>query len=102
MAADEIESVLRDWIEQALSPIGQLPSGVSPAGWIAARFSAWWHDRAGDTIAEAERAARGIRDELMRLGGWEQFGESLHEMIHLQDALTELRGLMRTAFESDS
>ena len=95
MNIDEIETVLINWIEQALSPIGQLPVGVTPAGWVAAHFSAWWRDRAGDTIGDADRAAVAVREELMRLGGWERFGEALHEMIHLQDALGDLRALMR-------
>jgi hypothetical protein len=102
MATDEIETVLTNWIGQALSPIGQLPEGATPAGWVAARFSEWWRDRAGDTIGDAERAADAVREELMRLGGWDSFGEALHELIHLRDALGDLRGLMRLPGESDS
>jgi hypothetical protein len=86
MVSNEIEAVLTNWIEQALSPAGQLPGGVTPAGWVAARFSAWWRDRGGDTIIDAERAAAAVREELTRLGGWECFGDALHELIHLQDA----------------
>jgi hypothetical protein len=102
MATDEIETVLTNWIEQALSPIGQLPEGVTPGAWTAARFSAWWRDRASGTIGDAERAAAAVRQELMRLGGWNKFGEALHEVSHLQEALCDLRGLLRLPAESDS
>ncbi len=102
MATDEIQTMLTNWIEQALSPIGQLPDGVTPADWVAVRFSAWWRDRAGDAIGDAQRATAAVREELMRLGGWEDFGEALHEVIHLQDALDDLRGHMRPSVESDS
>ncbi len=102
MATDEVEIVLANWIEQALSPSGRLPEGVTPAGWIASRFAEWWRGLAGDPVADAERAALGVREELMRLGGWGAFGEALHEMIHLRDAPSELRGLMRLPEESDA
>jgi hypothetical protein len=65
MATDEIETVLANWIEQALSPIGRLPEGVAPGAWAAARFSAWWRDRAGGSIGDAERSAAAVRQELM-------------------------------------
>ena len=102
MAIDEMETVLTNWIAQSLSPIGRLPEGTPPAAWVAARFSEWWRDRAGDTIGVADRATAEVREELMRLGGWGAFGEALHELIHLQDALGDLRGLMRLPEESDS
>jgi hypothetical protein len=102
MATDEIETVLTNWIEQALSPIGRLPEGITAAAWVAAQFAAWWRDRARDAMGDADRAAFGVRAELMRLGGWQVCGEALHEMIHLQDALGDLRGLMRLPVESDA
>jgi hypothetical protein len=102
MATDEIETVLTNWIEQALSPIGRLPQGIIPSAWVAANFAAWWRDRARNAIDDADRAAFAVREELMRLGGWDTLGEALHEMIHLQDALGDLRGLMRLPAEPDS
>ena len=102
MSTDEVEAVLANWIEQALSPLGRLPEGATPEGWIATQFSRWWRKRAGDTMADAERAASSVVEELTQLGGWESFGEALHEMIHLRDALGNLRGLMRLPEEADA
>jgi hypothetical protein len=97
VAKNEIEAVLANWIEQALSPPGQLPEGIDPSAWIAARFTEWWSVRAEEALGDAERAASGIRYELNRLGGWESFGEALHEHIHLQDALADLRSVLGLA-----
>jgi hypothetical protein len=90
MATDEIEAVLADWIGQALSPIGQLPGGVSPSEWVAARFSEWWRGRTGDAFDDADRAASSLHDELNRTGS----DEALHELAHLRAALVELRSLL--------
>src|SRR5690349_4600571 len=94
MATDEVEVVLANWIEQALAPIGQLPEGMPPATWIASRFTEWWRGRVADPLDDAERAAASVREELMRLGGWASFGEALHELIHLSDALADLRAVL--------
>ena len=94
MEKSEIETVLANWIGQALSPIGQLPPGSDPAAWIASRFAEWWTERAEVAFADAEKAASGIKGELTRLGGWESCGEVLHEQIHLQDALADLRKVL--------
>lgn len=110
MNADEIETVLANWIEQALSPIGQLPEGTAPASWIAARFMEWWRQSLREalndidgTVSNAERATEAVRKELiLRLGGWESFGDALHELIHLRDALGELRGIMKLSQQTDA
>jgi hypothetical protein len=102
MATDELETVLANWVEQALSPCGRLPDGVSPSAWVAARFAEWWRQRASCTMADAERAASSAHQELTRLGDWESFGEALHELAHLRDSLDELRGLMGLADEADA
>jgi hypothetical protein len=91
MPANEIETVLSNWIEQALSPVGRLDAGTKPALWVASHFSDWWKKRAGYSLGDAARAASAIWNELMRLGGWESFGEVLHKLTHLQDALADLR-----------
>jgi hypothetical protein len=94
MANEELETILANWIEQALSSMGHLPEGVSRSTWVAERFGEWWRERVGDTLADAERAASSVRQELMRLGGWEPFGEALHELTHLDDSLGEVRKLL--------
>jgi hypothetical protein len=47
MPRNEIETVLANWIGQALSPLGQLPQGTDAAEWIARRFAEWRRERAG-------------------------------------------------------
>lgn len=94
MPTDEVETVLANWIAQALAPSGRISGADTPAAWVAARFADWWTDRVSGTIDDAERAASAVEEELMRLGGWESFGEALHELIHLRDAIGDLRCLM--------
>ncbi len=80
MPANEVEQVLANWIEQELSPIGSLPPETSPAQWVAVNFLRWWRQgfqgSLDDTLGDAEAAASAIRSELIRLGGWEEFGEA--------------------------
>jgi hypothetical protein len=45
-------------------------------------------------LEEAERAASAIRQELLRQGGWEKFGEAMHEHCHLSEALADLRTIL--------
>ncbi len=95
MAGTEIETVLTNWIRQALDPPGQLPPGTDASAWIAARFGEWWRGRAEDALCDAESEASAIRDELTRIGGWESLGEAMHEHCHLQNALADLRRILR-------
>ncbi len=94
MASEEVRQVLANWIGQALAPSGRLPDGTHPSVWVAARFSVWWGERAEGPLHDAERAASVIGSELERLGGWEAFGEALHELCHLRDALADLRSVL--------
>ncbi|MFO0950092.1 MAG: hypothetical protein U0835_02865 [Isosphaeraceae bacterium] len=94
MPGDEVRDVLAQWIRQANSPLGSLPEGTDPADWVADRLTAWWRDQADDFLGDAERATGAVRVELMRLGGWEAFGEALHELIHAEDALGDLRRIL--------
>jgi X-X-X-Leu-X-X-Gly heptad repeat protein len=93
MERSEIEQVLANWIAQATSGDGQLADGIDPAKWIATNFVKWWHPLVDDSLSDAEGAAHRVRDELNRLGGWEnkELGEALHELIHVADALGDLR-----------
>jgi hypothetical protein len=95
---EDVERILANWIEMALSPTGQLPPDVPPSRWIAEKFIRWWRSdfesHLDEDLGDAERALGTIRDELMRLGGWENFGEALHECIHLGDALGALRSAL--------
>jgi len=92
---EQVETVLANWIEQALSPVGKLPSEMRPARWVAINFLHWWRTdieaRLDETLSEAESALTAVRNDLKSRGGWDEFGESLHELIHLADALSTLR-----------
>jgi hypothetical protein len=92
---NEAERVLANWISEAMSPDGQLPAGVSVSSWVAGKFLRWWRkDAEGDIedcLGQAETALAVIRHELELLGGWQKFGEALHECMHLGDALADLR-----------
>lgn len=94
----EIEQVLANWIDEALSPMGKLPAGTSPAEWVAGQFLTWWRcgfqSQVGGSLDDADRSLQGIQSELNRLGGWALAGEALHECIHLRDTLNELRRLL--------
>jgi hypothetical protein len=100
MKTNEIEAVLANWIRRAFSGPGEHPEGTDAAAWIAARFAEWWKERAEDTLGGAERAASAIHDELVRLGGWEPFGDAMHESCHLRDALADLREILGLADEA--
>jgi hypothetical protein len=95
---DEVERVLANWIEIALTPPGSLPPDVAPARWVAEKFLRWWRndfeESLDQSIGQAEIALARVRSELDRLGGWDKFGEALHECIHLGDALAELRAAL--------
>ena len=94
MPTSDIEQVLANWIGQATSEPGQLVEGLNPATWVAQRFLSWWRSEGVERpLGDAELAVQGIHSELERLGGWKnpQLGEAMHELIHLHDALAELR-----------
>ena len=91
MSRSDIEQVLRNWIEQARSPIGRFAEGVDPATWVADNFIAWWRKRVDESLGSAEAAARRLREELKQFGSPAEFGEAFHELTHVQDALGDLR-----------
>jgi hypothetical protein len=103
MQKSNLEEVLTNWIKQATYAPGKLADGIDPAKWIAEKFVAWWQSEVEDRLADAELATAGVRAELQRLGGWEnkQLGEALHELIHVSDALSDLRVALGLIKESN-
>jgi hypothetical protein len=92
MDRKEIERVLANWIAQAGAPSFASAAEVTPEAWIAERFVDWFASQTSDSLSDAEAAVSAIRSELMRLGGWNNpdLGETLHELAHVSDALSEL------------
>jgi hypothetical protein len=94
MASGEIETALANWVRQAMSSDGRLSAGTDPAAWAAAQFCKWWKERASESLGETELAIAQARGELTRLGGWEPFGEALHELTHAAAALNDLGSVL--------
>ena len=57
MSRSDIEQVLRNWIAQALSPMGDFAEGIDPTKWIADNFIDWWSQQVEDSLSSAELAA---------------------------------------------
>jgi hypothetical protein len=91
MSRSDIEQVLRNWIDQAMSTDGTFPPNANRATWVAENFVAWWRKQVEDSLGSAELAAHRLRDELKRLGSPAEFDEALHELTHVQDSLADLR-----------
>ncbi len=93
MNGPDFRAVLANWIEQALSGMGTLPPGVSAAEWVAGNALKWWVERTEGDLSDLEYAAGNIRGEARRLAHLcdEEFGELLHEISHLDDAISGLR-----------
>jgi hypothetical protein len=93
---NDVEQVLANWIELALSPSGKLPHDMLPSRWVAEKFLRWWRDdfegHLDERLSDAETALARIREQLQQQGGWDKFGEALHECAHLSEALEILRG----------
>ena len=92
MSRPEIEQILRNWIERAISTDGTFPEGTDRAKWVADNFITWWRQQVNDSLVSADLAAQRLRAELKRLGSETEFGEALHELTHVQDALSDLSG----------
>ena len=93
---DEVRRVLSNWISQSLDSIGRLEPGIVPADWVAERFLEWFRTQAGDLVGDVALATHRVRAELERLGGWKnsELGEAMHELIHIDDAVNGLKGLL--------
>jgi hypothetical protein len=96
MDPTEVEQVLANWIGQATSRPGQLSDDVDPAAWVSRLFLNWWRAKIEEDLSAVESAVEGVRQELMRLGGWEnkQLGEALHELTDASEALRGLRAAL--------
>src|SRR5437763_1852965 len=91
---NEIERVLANWIELALSPNGNLPGDTPPARWVAEKFLRWWSADLQSHLDDATAALARIKDRLHHHGGWEKAAELLDDCEHLAESLDSLRHVL--------
>ena len=68
----DLAQALRNWLQQAESPIGSLPGGMDPIAWVVERFIAYWAGPARDAIRSIEDSlneARALLRCRRRAGG---------------------------------
>lgn len=103
--SEEIEEVLSNWIREAMASEGELlPKGIEPAKWVTKQFLGWWRDNAlASAIDDAEGAAEAVRHELTKLGEINnaELYETMHELIHLTDALNEIKRCLGLPIQHD-
>jgi hypothetical protein len=59
---DDLKQALRNWLEEARSPLGTLPEGVDPIDWAIERFIGYWERPARQAISSLERSLHTARD----------------------------------------
>lgn len=91
MSRKDIERVLANWIREAQSPTGRLAEGADPAVWAAERFIEWWRTEVEELLDEGDNAVSRLRDGISGVLNWDEHGEALHELTHVQDAFGDLR-----------
>jgi hypothetical protein len=58
---EDLAEALRNWLQQAQSPIGSLPEGMDPIAWVVERFIAYWAGPARNAIRSIERSLNEAR-----------------------------------------
>jgi hypothetical protein len=53
---DELLRTLRNWLNQAQSPLGSFPSGTDPLDWVVRQFIDGWREPARDAIDSIEQS----------------------------------------------
>lgn len=70
-----------------------MPKGKSTEDWITDRVMSWWNSQIAEDVEAIESTTHAIHEELQRLGGWDrkEFHGAMHELMHLDDYLADLR-----------
>jgi hypothetical protein len=100
MSRSEIQQVLRNWIEQAMSPVGRFGDGVDPPAWVADNFIAWWRTRVEDSLNAVQGSAAYLvseADELVERATDLKIGGDIHEVREAGESLREKVGDLREA-----
>jgi hypothetical protein len=91
MNRSEIQQVLRNWIEEALSPVGRFAEDIDPPTWVADNFIAWWQKRVEDALDRVQGSAGYLAAEANELAE-AATGLGVEWDIHeVREALGELR-----------
>jgi hypothetical protein len=59
---DELKQALRNWLQEAQSPIGTLPEGTDPIDWAIHRFILYWEKPARRAIRSLEESLDKARE----------------------------------------
>ena len=88
----EFKKVLSNWIKEATS-YGELPEGKNVEEWIAEQVVNWWRPKINDDIESLKTTASCLRKNLEKIGGWnrKELADAMHELIHLEENITDLR-----------
>ena len=105
MNRTEIQKVLRNWIEQAMSPDGRFVEGIDPPAWVAENFIAWWQKQVEDSLGRIQGSAGYLVAEASELAeaatalgvAWDihEVREALGELQEKVGDLREAAGLAR-------
>ena len=91
MNRSEIEQVLRNWIGEAMSPVGRFAEGIDPPAWVAENFIAWWQKQVEDSLARVEGSAGYLVSEASELAEAASVAGVQWDIHEVREALGELR-----------
>ena len=92
----EVEQVLRNWIEQANSPVGALANDADRAQWVTHNFLAWWQSQVKVHLTAVDGGVTRLTDLAKELGishETETGDEAFHVLESLQDDLRALKSM---------
>jgi hypothetical protein len=76
---DELATTLRNWLDQANSPIGSLPEGMDPIDWAVRRFIDSWKRPIRSAIESLEESLRDVMAACER-------GDTMAAMLEIDSA----------------
>ena len=91
---NEIEQVMRNWIAQAMSPLGAFPDDADRAKWVAGNFINWWRAAAEENLTKAQACANSVAllHEELGISRRDELEDELLDMTEqLTESLSELR-----------
>ncbi len=76
--------------------MGKLPDRKTPSEWVTERFTEWLRKEIEEHLEDIESSSQFLREGLknLRYCKKEQLESLLHELIHIDDHLADLRGIL--------